>query len=114
MNLSANDVADAPPGVVTVTSTVPALSAGEVAVIAVAESAVMMPGVAPKLTAEADERLAPLMVTEVPPAVGPLIGLIPVTEGTPKAMAALIEGGVVSAVTTTGTAEAAVGLAEYH
>jgi hypothetical protein len=29
-------------------------------------------------------------------------------------MAALIEGVVVSAVTTTGTAEAAVGLAEYH
>lgn len=114
MNLSADDMADAPPGVVTVTSTVPALSAGEVTVIAVADSAVMMPGVAPKLTAEADERLAPLMVTEVPPTVGPLIGLIPVTEGTPKAMAALIEGVVVSAVTTTGTAEAAVGLAEYH
>ena len=114
MNLSANDVADAPPGVVTVTSTVPALSAGEVAVIAVAESAVMMPGVAPKLTAEADERLAPLMVTEVPPAVEPAVGLIPATEGEPKAMAALIDGVVVSAVTTTGTAEAAVGLAEYH
>ena len=114
MNLSADDMADAPPGVVTVTSTVPALSAGEVTVIAVADSAVMMPGVAPKLTAEADERLAPLMVTEVPPTVGPLTGLIPVTEGTPKAMAALIEGVVVSAVTATGTAEAAVGLAEYH
>lgn len=114
MNLSADDVADVPPGVVTVTSTVPALSVGEVTVIAAADSAVIMPGVAPKLTAEADERLAPLMVTVVPPAVGPLIGLIPVTEGTPKAMAALIEGVVVSAVTTTGTAEAAVGLAEYH
>ena len=114
MNLSAADVADAPPGVVTVTSTVPALSAGAVAVIELAEPAVMMAGVAPNLTAEADERLAPVMVTEVPPAIEPAVGLIPATEGTPKAMAASIDGVVVRAVTTTGTADAAVGLAEYH
>jgi hypothetical protein len=114
VNLSAADGADAPPGVVTVTSTVPALPAGAVAVTELAESAVMMAGVAPNVTAEADERLAPLMVTEVPPAVEPAVGLIPATEGTPKAMAASIEGVVVRVVTTTGTADAAVGLAENH
>jgi hypothetical protein len=114
VNRSAEAVAEIPPAVVTVRSTVPAPPDGAVAVIEVAESAVMAPNDDPKLTEVAAERFVPEIVTEVPPAVGPLIGLIPVTEGTPKAMAALIEGVVVSAVTTTGTAEAAVGLAEYH
>jgi hypothetical protein len=95
-------------------STVPATPGGVVAVIEVAESAVMAPDDDPKLTEVAPERLVPETVTDVPPAVGPLIGFTPVTEGTPKAMAALMEGVVVSAVTTTGTAEAAAGLAEYH
>ena len=48
-------------------STVP-VPAGDVAVIEVAESAVMVPGVDPKSTAEALARSVPVMVTLVPPA----------------------------------------------
>ena len=36
---------------------------------------------APKSTAVAPVRLVPVMVTEVPPAVGPEVGLTPVTVG---------------------------------
>ena len=51
MNWSAEPVAEVPPGVVTVTSTVPALPAGEVAVIEVAELTVKpVPAAAPNLT----------------------------------------------------------------
>ncbi|MNX90424.1 hypothetical protein D3C86_1224720 [compost metagenome] len=39
--------------------------------------------VAPKVTAVAPEKLAPLMVTVVPPAEGPLVGEIDVTVGAP-------------------------------
>ena len=35
----------------------------------------------PKLTAVAPVKLVPVMVTTVPPAVGPLLGLTPVTVG---------------------------------
>ena len=70
-----------PATVVTVTSTVPAVSAGAVAVIEVAEFAVMVPAVAPNLTPEAEERPVPVMVTEVPPAIEPPLGLIAVTVG---------------------------------
>ncbi len=66
---------------VTVTSTVPALALGEVAVIEVALSAVMVPAEAPKLTVVAPLRLVPVMVTLVPPAVGPDDGLTPETVG---------------------------------
>ena len=68
MNLSAEDRAEVPASVVTVTSTVPADSAGAVAVIEVAEFAVMVPAVVPNLTPEADERLVPVIETLVPPA----------------------------------------------
>ena len=81
MNLSAEDRAEVPASVVTVMSTVPAVSAGAVAVIEVAELAVMVPAVVPNLTAEADERLVPVMVTVAPPATGPPVGLIAVTVG---------------------------------
>ena len=61
-----------PPGVVTVTSTVPATLGGEVAVIWVAESTgELVAGVAPKSTAVAPVKPVPVMVTVVPPAVGP-------------------------------------------
>ena len=70
-----------PATVVTVTSTVPAVSAGAVAVIEVAEFAVMVPAVAPNLTPEAEVRPVPVMVTEVPPAIEPPVGLIAVTVG---------------------------------
>ena len=38
-------------------------------------------GVAPKVTADAAVNPVPVMVTEVPPATGPAVGLIPVTTG---------------------------------
>ena len=70
-----------PPGVVTATSTVAAASDGAVAVIEEAESAVMTPDDDPKLTDVAPERFVPVMVTAVPPAVGPDDGLVPTTVG---------------------------------
>ena len=84
MNWSAEDGEEVPPGVVTVTSTVP-LPAGEVAVI-VPSTLLVKPvaGLDPKSTAVAPERLEPLMVTEVPPPVGPELGLTLVTDGVPK------------------------------
>ena len=42
---------------------------------------VMVAALEPKSTAVAPERLVPLMVTLVPPPVGPLVGLIEVTVG---------------------------------
>ena len=82
VNWSAAPVALVPPGVVTVMSTVPALSAGEVAVIDVALLTVnAVAAVAPKLTAVAPVKPVPVIVTEVPPAVGPLVGLTLVTVG---------------------------------
>ena len=70
-----------PPSVVTVTSTVP-LPAGDVAVIEVAllittEAAAVLPN----LTVEAPVKLVPVIVTLVPPVVGPLVGEIDVTVG---------------------------------
>nr|WP_263866878.1 hypothetical protein [Paenibacillus rhizovicinus] len=75
VNWSAADVADVPPGVVTVTSTVPELPAGAVTVIDVAEFTVMpVAAVAPNVTAVAPDRFVPVNVTLVPPAVGPDCG----------------------------------------
>ncbi len=68
-----------PPAVVTVMSTVPADSVGLVTTIWVAESLTIVPAVLPKSTAEALARLAPQIVTVVPPATGPVIGLTCVT-----------------------------------
>ena len=64
-----------PPGVVTVTPTVPAPE-GEVTVIEVAVFAVMVPGLVPNFTAVAPVRLVPVMVTTVPPPVDPWFGEI--------------------------------------
>ena len=72
-----------PPAVVTVTSTVPA-PAGEVAVMEVALFTVkLVAGVAPNFTAVAAAKPVPVMLTTVPPAVGPLVGAMPVTVGAP-------------------------------
>ena len=56
-------------GVVTVMSTGPAGSAGEVAVISEDETTTKPDGAGtePKLTPRAAEKLVPVMVTEVPP-----------------------------------------------
>ena len=69
--------------VVTVTSTAPAEPAGELHVIEVAVFAEQLPKaeVAPKETSVALVRPVPVMVTLVPPAVGPVLGLIDVTAG---------------------------------
>jgi hypothetical protein len=70
-----------PPAVVTATSTVPT-PVGEVAVIWVALSTVKEPAaLLPNLTAVAPEKLVPVMVTLVPPDVGPVFGLTLVTVG---------------------------------
>ena len=78
--MSAADVAEVPPAVVTVTSTMP-VPAGEVTVIEVAVSAVTVPAVEPNLTEVADPRLVPVTTTLVPPALGPLVGAIEDTVG---------------------------------
>ena len=70
-----------PPAVVTVMSTVPALPAGAVAVMEVAELKVKLALVEPNFTAVAPVKLVPVMATEVPPAVGPLVVPREVTVG---------------------------------
>jgi hypothetical protein len=81
-NLS--DALDAlvPAGEVTVTSTVPAACAGEIAVIEVA-LATETPEAAtpPNETPVVPVKLAPLIVTWVPPPTGPVFGLTPATVG---------------------------------
>ena len=67
---------------VTVTSTVPTLPAGEVAVIEVEETTVTpVAAVAPNFTLAPLAKPVPVIVTLVPPAVEPLVGLTPVTVG---------------------------------
>lgn len=74
-------IAEAPPGVVTVTSTVP-LPAGLTAVIWVSLSTVkLLVAVEPNETLVALVKLEPVMVTVVPPATGPLVGVTDFTDG---------------------------------
>jgi hypothetical protein len=72
-----------PPGVATVTVTVPALAAGgETAEIDFEESTVKLAAAAdPKLTEVVPERWLPVMVTVVPPLVGPSEGDTSLTAG---------------------------------
>jgi hypothetical protein len=77
-------VVDVPPGVVTVTTTVAALSAGSTAVMEVAEFTVTaVAAVDPNLTVDPLTNPVPMMVTLVPPAVEPPLGLREVTVGAP-------------------------------
>ena len=70
-----------PPGVVTVTSTVP-VPAGLSAVIEVALSTLKsVAAVVPKSTAVAPVKLVPVIATEVPPASEPEVGFRAVTVG---------------------------------
>ena len=78
VNRSAEDVAEVPLAVVTVTSTTP-VPAGLVAVICVSVSLVIVAARLPKSTAVAPAKFTPVIVTDVPPARGPVAGLIPVT-----------------------------------
>ena len=82
MKLSAALVALIPPDVVTVTSTVPELCAGDVAVIELALSVLMVAVTPPKLTAVAPFKFVPPIVTVAPPAILPTAGDTEVTVGT--------------------------------
>jgi len=83
VNRSEGLVGDVPPEVVTVTSTVPVVVlAGDVAVIDVAEFSVTVAAAcAPNDTDAPVMKLVPVIVTDVPPPVGPDVGLIDVTVG---------------------------------
>jgi hypothetical protein len=82
VNWSDGETADVPPGVVTFTSTCPAAWAGATATIMpeplIANEAAATP---PKLTNVAPEKLLPKIVTEVPPAVEPVLMLRLLTTG---------------------------------
>ena len=81
VNTSAGDVADVPSGVVTVRSTVP-VPAGLSAVIDVSLTTVrFVAAFVPKSTAVAPVKLVPVIVTNVPPPIGPAVGLIAETVG---------------------------------
>jgi hypothetical protein len=85
-NRSAEVVAEVPPGVVTVTFTAPGfITNGLITTIWLAVS-LMRPVTAaiPKATAVAFARFVPVMVTMVPPEIGPDAGLTLVTAGTPR------------------------------
>ena len=71
-----------PPGVVTTTLTAPAVFAGVCAVIEVAlATTTFVAAVPPKVTPVAPVKLVPVIVTLVPPAGRPPLGLTPVTVG---------------------------------
>jgi hypothetical protein len=73
-----------PPSVATVTSTVPTVPEGAVAVmlddVLTVYACDGLP--VPKSTLEASDRPVPVIVTTVPPVLGPVLGLTPVTVGT--------------------------------
>ncbi len=83
MNMSAPEVAEVPPGVVTVTSTGPALCGGAVAMQLVDEHATALAAAEPKATEvrPPDRNPVPVIVTLVPPATDPDVGSTPVTVG---------------------------------
>src|ERR1700682_156325 len=84
VNWSASVAALVPPDVVTVTSTTPAAWAGLTAAICVSDTNVKpAAGVAPKLTAVTPVKPMPLIVTFVPPRVGPELTMTAVTFGGP-------------------------------
>ena len=69
---------DVPPIVVTVTLSAPAVPAGAVTVSEVVDAAVTVAVLAPNLTVSADAvalKFVPVIVTEFPPTVVPLVGL---------------------------------------
>jgi hypothetical protein len=81
VKVSELEVGLSPADVVTCTFTVP-VPAGATAVIEVPEFTVNdVAGVAPKDTADAPVKASPVMVTEVPPAAGPVAGDTSVTSG---------------------------------
>jgi hypothetical protein len=81
VNWSADDVADVPPGVVTVIFTVPVpaglLAVIEVALFTIYEAAAVLPNFTPL----APVKPVPVIVTLVPPVIGPATGEMLVTAG---------------------------------
>ncbi len=72
----------APPGVVTTTFLAPAVPAGVVAVIEVAlTTTILVADTPPMVTVAPLTKFVPVIVTLVPPAVGPEAGAIAVTVG---------------------------------
>ena len=84
MNWSTEEVAEVPPVVVTVTSTKPADSAGEVAEqLVTLEHVTAVAAVTPNLAlVDPTTKPVPVMVTTVVPAKGPEVGAIEVIAGT--------------------------------
>jgi hypothetical protein len=71
-----------PPELITVTVTAPALAAGVVAVMVVLfTTTTFVAAVLPNVTVAPEAKLVPVIVTAVPPAIGPLFGLTLLTEG---------------------------------
>ena len=70
-----------PANVVTRTSMVLAAEGGATAVMAVSESTVKSAARPPKVTPLAPVKLLPVMTTLPPPAVVPVAGVMPLTEG---------------------------------
>jgi hypothetical protein len=103
-----------PPGVLTEIATVPAVCAAVLATILVVPVIVKLAAaVVPNLTDVAPLRLAPLMVTVVPPSVDPLVGvkLVIVGVGTTnlkKELDVAVPPGVVTLILTVPAACAAV------
>jgi hypothetical protein len=83
VNSSPATIGEVPALLVTVTSTVAAeRRAGDVVVIVKSSTTLKEPtAVAPKLTDVAPVKLVPVIVTAVPPPVGPEVGLNEVTDG---------------------------------
>ena len=82
MNSSPAVIAEMPPAVVTVRSTLPAEADGEIAVISVEDTTSNeVAAAAPNLTEVASVRLVPVIVTWVPPEIRPLVGEIEVMTG---------------------------------
>ena len=68
--------------VLILTALAPAASAGEVAVTVLSELIVkLVAGVVPKYTSRVPIKPAPLMVTTVPPAIGPEVGVMELITG---------------------------------
>ncbi len=70
------------PLTVTVTASAPALPAGDVAVMLVLlTTTTFVADALPNVTVAPGAKFVPVIVTEVPPVVGPLLGLTPLTIG---------------------------------
>ena len=81
-NWSATLITLAPDAVTTTMSTGPAPLAGDVATMDVSDTTVnVVAATDPNLTADAPEKFEPVIVTDVPPAIGPTAGLTPATTG---------------------------------